>query len=149
MIDLFKKLFEVGGEQLAPPGPEQQRLAAAALMVEVAAIDEHFAESERTTLLGILRSKFSLDDAAVSALQQQAQDAQANASSLHDHTRIINEQFSAEQKSELIANLWQVAYADGELDKYEEHIIRRISDLLYVPHGEFIRAKLWARDQSA
>ena len=147
MIDFFKKIFEPDPEA-QPLEPEAQvRLAAAVMLVEVASIDNHFKEQEADALLQILAGRFQLSEEEVSALKEQAKDAQANASSLHDHTHIINEQFSDEQKRELIANMWQVAYADGELDKYEEYIIRRVSELLYVPHNDFIRAKQWARDE--
>ncbi|BFM06602.1 TerB family tellurite resistance protein [Halioxenophilus aromaticivorans] len=147
MIDFLKKIFEPETE--APIATEQQaRLAAAVMLVEVAAIDDHFQDSEAQALLQILTDRFALAADEVTLLQAQAKEAQANASSLHDHTRVINERFSDEQKQDLIANMWQIAYADGELDKYEEYIIRRVSELLYVSHSDFIRAKHWARDRA-
>jgi uncharacterized tellurite resistance protein B-like protein len=41
--------------------------------------------------------------------------------------------------------MWKVAYADGSVDKYEAHIIRRISDLIHLPNSQFVRAKQEAR----
>jgi uncharacterized tellurite resistance protein B-like protein len=58
----------------------------------------------------------------------------------------VNDHYSPGQKGELIAAMWQVAFADAELDKYEEHLIRRVAELIYVPHDEFIRSKVVARD---
>jgi len=146
MIDFLKKLLEPENDT-GPVDPQQQtRLAAAVMLVEVASIDNNFQPEEAKALVQILAGKFQLTAQEVEQLQNQATDARANASSLHDHTRIINDHFSAEQKVELIANMWQIAYADGKLDKYEEYIIRRVSELLYVPHNDFIRAKQWARD---
>lgn len=147
MIDFFKKIFEPGTETEVAT-EQQAQLAAAVMLVEVAAIDDHFQASEADALLKILAHKFQLSAQDVEQLQDQATLAQANASSLHDHTRVINERFSDQQKQDLIANMWQIAYADGELDKYEEYIIRRVSELLYVSHSDFIRAKQWARDQA-
>ena len=147
MIDFLKKIFEPENE--TPEATEHQaRLAAAVMLVEVAAIDDHVQEEESKALLDILAGKFQLSAEEVQELQNQAREAQANASSLHDHTRIINERFSDQQKQDLVANMWQIAYADGQLDKYEEYIVRRVSELLYVSHSDFIRAKQWARDQN-
>lgn len=146
MIDFLKKILEPE-PAVQVDAAQQTRLAAAVMLVEVAAIDSHFEDKEADALLQILTGKFQLSTDEVSQLQEQAKEAQANASSLHDHTRIINEHFSDSQKMELVANMWQVAYADGELDKYEEYIIRRVSELLYVSHNDFIRAKQWAKEQ--
>ena len=55
--------------------------------------------------------------------------------------RLINRHFSQEEKNHIVELLWEVAYADGELDKYEEHLVRKLADLIYVPHRSFIRAK--------
>ncbi|WP_317931575.1 TerB family tellurite resistance protein [Halioxenophilus sp. WMMB6] len=145
MIELFKKLFET------PTGTQTDthhrcQLAAAVLLVEVAAIDQNFQPAETTALMQILAGKFQLSETEVSDLESQARQAQATASSLHEYTRVLNEHFSDQEKIELVANMWQVAYADGELDKYEEYIIRRVSELLYVAHSDFIRAKHWARE---
>lgn len=148
MIDFFKKIFEPESATEAVDEQHQQHLAAAVLLVEVAAIDEHFAEAESKALMQILAGRFKLSDDEVQQLEQQAKQARSDASSLQAHTRIINEQFSDRQKMELVANMWQIAYADGELDKYEEYIIRRVSELLYVSHNDFIRAKHWARDEA-
>ena len=65
--------------------------------------------------------------------------------SLYDFTSEVNEKFSREKKCELVKLLWKVAYADGRVDKYEEHYIRKISDLLNLTHGDFIKAKIYAR----
>ena len=43
--------------------------------------------------------------------------------------------------------LWQVALADDYLDKYEESIIRKISDLIHLRHSEYIQCKSNARNQ--
>lgn len=148
MIDFLKSIFTQQDEQPGQDNQQQMQLAAAVLLVEVAAIDNHFADDESETLLHILKDKFRLPADAVTQLKEQASEARANASSLHDHTRIVHENFSLQQKIELVGNMWQIAYADGELDKYEEYIIRRVSELIYVSHNDFIRAKQWARDRA-
>ena len=62
-----------------------------------------------------------------------------------EFTRVINDHYGPGEKLTLIASMWQVAYADGDLDKYEEHLIRQVAELTYVPHQDYIRCKLDAR----
>ena len=66
--------------------------------------------------------------------------------SLYEFTRVINDHYSAEQKLRLIDAMWSVAYADNDLDKYEEHLIRQVAELTYVPHSDYIQSKLSARE---
>ena len=66
--------------------------------------------------------------------------------SLYEFTRVINDNYTPQQKLQLISAMWVVAYADGNLDKYEEHLIRRVAELTYVAHEDYIRAKLRAQD---
>ena len=75
---------------------------------------------------------------------EQASDRVDESTSLYEFTRVINDHYSAEQKLQLVSCMWQVAYADGNLDKYEEHLIRRVAELTYVPHQDYIRVKLEA-----
>ncbi len=149
MIEFLKSLFETDTSEQAPENHERQcRLASAALLVEVASIDNQFAESERNALLKILTKEFKLVGEELKEIEQLAIEKQSEASSLHEFTSLINDHFSVEQKIQLIVNMWRIAYADGELDKYEEYIIRRVSELIYVAHGDFIRAKQIARSES-
>ncbi|MDP4917912.1 MAG: TerB family tellurite resistance protein, partial [Haliea sp.] len=67
------------------------------------------------------------------------------ATSLYEFTRVINDYYGPEEKLALIASMWKVAYADGDLDKYEEHLIRQVAELTYVPHQDYIRCKLEAK----
>ena len=62
--------------------------------------------------------------------------------SFYEHTRILNDQLDYDQKKEVLNSVWAIAFADGEMDKHEEHLIRRIADLLYLNHKDFINAKL-------
>lgn len=81
------------------------------------------------------------------ALLDEALAVSKSANDMQQFTSVIHKHWSNEQKSGLLIALWRVAFANNELDKYEEHIIRRAADLLYMPHSEFIRTKLIARDQ--
>jgi uncharacterized tellurite resistance protein B-like protein len=84
---------------------------------------------------------FELSSAEVEELLKDAEDNADQATSTFEFTRVVKEYFDDAQRVELLLALWRVAYADGVLDKYEEHFIRKVSDLLYVSHSDFIRAK--------
>jgi len=146
MVGLFQKFFE----QLQDTPPEQPlsveqlHLATAALLTEVAAADGDFNETEMTTLQQLLKKRYSLSDDALTELTNLAKDQQQNATSLFEFTSLINLHCSAQEKYLLVEAMWEVAFTDGNVDKYEEHIIRRVADLIYVSHSDFIRAKMSA-----
>lgn len=123
--------------------PEHRlHLAAAALFVEVLRADGEFSTVERDTLLKALGEKFELPAAEAAELLALADATAQEAVGLHQFTSEINRRFTAEQKRRLIEYLWLVAHADGVLDYREEHVIRRVAELIHVPHSAFIAAKL-------
>ena len=117
-------------------------VASAALMIEVLLSDYERKPEEQKTLLRIVKESFSLDQATAEELLNQAEKAQQDATDYFRFTSQINDSCTPQEKVTLIENLWQVAYADGELHHYEEHLIRRIADLTHVSHMDFIAAKL-------
>ncbi|HSC69371.1 MAG TPA: TerB family tellurite resistance protein [Cellvibrio sp.] len=119
----------------------QKQLAVAALLVEVAMADHQFASQEIDNLSVILERKFSLAQDELADLINLAKNETNHATSLHQFTQLINQYCSTEEKFNLMKAMWEMAYSDGNLDKYEDYIIRKIADLIYVPHTEFIRAK--------
>lgn len=144
---LFKQLLD--GVNAAPASKHTTDLAAATLLVEVMRADLSIDDTERKAMREVLASLFtSLTTDEIQELIRQAETTAANANDLYQFTELVHQHFSADQKFELLTGLWQVAWASNGLDRYEEHIIRRISELLYVPHSEFIRAKLKARPNS-
>ena len=129
-----------------PLSEGQTRLASAALMVEIAQIDEDFSDTEIETLKSELARTYQLSDAEQAQLLDSAESEQEQAVSLHQFTSLLNQSLNHSQKFELLISLWRVAYADNELDKYEEHLIRRICELLYLSHSDFIKAKQKAKN---
>lgn len=121
-------------------------LASAALLLEIAYADHALHDDEIAAVKNKLKQFFSLDDTAVNELVDEAQRAHDDAVSLHPYVTLINEQCSAADKLKLLQALWQMAFADGELDRFEEHYIRKIAELLYVPHRGFIQAKRLAQE---
>ena len=124
---------------LAPgdaPAADELKLALAALLVEAAHSHDHFDEQERAVVARLLQRRFNLSPADARALLA-AGEAESNRSAELFHlTRIVNERLSAEQRVELIEMLWEVAYADGVLDEYEDSLLRRVGGLIYVPDRE-------------
>ena len=151
MFQILRDLF--GGEGAAPGGlrpsePEAFRLACAVLLVEVMRAEPDVTPVEREAVLAGLRKRFPLGDAELEHLVESAEEASRTASDFHRFTSELNDRLDAPQKAAIVETLWQVAYADGALGDHEQHLVSRIAGLLHVPHGEYIAAKLRAR-QSA
>ncbi|MFT6791956.1 MAG: putative tellurite resistance protein B-like protein [Cellvibrionaceae bacterium] len=125
------------------------QLAIAALLIETAIIDQNFDEEEWKKVKKIVVSDCQIDEKEADLLIRQAQEASADSASLFEFTQVINRQLDDRKKQTLVENLWRIAYADGELDKHEEHIIRRIADLIHLRHSDFIKAKISARDSAS
>jgi uncharacterized tellurite resistance protein B-like protein len=124
-------------------------VATAALLLEVARLEDGVGAAERDVVQRAVRAKFHLADADAEQLIALAEAEARNANDYWQFTSIINKRFTPRQKIRVIELLWEVAYADAELSRYEEHLIRKLADLLYVEHGDYIAAKLKARDAQA
>ena len=118
------------------------QLAAAALLIELSRADYQQDPEEQQAIEAALQKAFTLDDEYLQDLVRLAETENAQATSLYPFTSLINEQYTDQQRFDLVKMLWQVAIADGEISKYEDHLIRKIAELIYLPHSEFIRAKL-------
>ena len=149
MIGALKALFELPESDSAESRQRRLHLAAAALLIETARADFTQDASEEAALKKLLCSSLQLEQDQVQELLTQAAEQVDRSTSLYEFTRVINDHYSAEQKLQLISAMWAVAYADGNLDKYEEHLIRQVAELTYVPHQDYIRSKLEASDSAA
>lgn len=118
--------------------------ATAALLVEVMAADHEWDDVESGAIKSILIKQFSLSDEEAESLLSESTQNQQDANDLYQFTKVITEHFSHEQRYDMLVNLWKVAFADGQIDRYEEHMIRKIAELIYMPHSQYIRAKLQA-----
>jgi uncharacterized tellurite resistance protein B-like protein len=136
MFDEIKAWLEGGTTPQAPGAVDEVQLAAAALLVEAAHIDDHVDASERVAIDRILERRFKLTPESARALVAEAERVNERSSQLFRFTQIINERFSLEQRIELIEMLWEVVYADGTVDALEDTLLRRIGGLIYVPDRE-------------
>jgi len=121
---------ETGGRQ------EALQLALAALLIEAANSDDRFDQTERGVISRLLESRFSLSRSAAADLLAAGETAASESAELYHFTRIVNKRLSSEERVELIEMLWEVAYADGVLDEYEDSLLRRVGGLIYVPDRE-------------
>jgi uncharacterized tellurite resistance protein B-like protein len=121
---------------------DRLHLASAALMIELSKADYSIDDSELKKISSILQKKFDLPEDTLEELFDLAQQEAEDATSLYQFTSLINEAYEYPAKITLIQNMWEVAFADGNLDRYEEHLIRKVAELLYVSHSDFIKTKL-------
>lgn len=149
MIDWIEKFFKPAFERFEQKQPQMAlELATAVLLLEIARADHVVDEAEQARIRALLRERLSLCDEEIEVLVQQAAEEADRLVSLQHITRLMNERMSQQDKRRVIEMLWQVAYADGEKHHYEEHLLRQIAELLYVPHSAFIRARLLAEEQN-
>ncbi len=138
LLQQFPSVSSDGDADAAP-------MAAAMLLLEVAWADQNITEAEVETTRDAVQAMFKLTDEQVQALVDRAKSEHDTAISMYPFTRAVNDALSMEEKRQLILLLWRLAGSDSSIDVHEEYTIRRIADLLYVSHDDFIAAKLEAR----
>ena len=116
--------------------------ACAALLIETALADKVFNTEEIDSMKKTLREVYEIDEKDLDELISESEKKVSESTSLYEYTRLINDLCDYQDKLKLISNLWAIAFADKNLDKYEEYLIRKISDLLHVSHSDFIQQKL-------
>jgi uncharacterized tellurite resistance protein B-like protein len=150
MLKTLKDLFD----NLMPPpaGADVQadehalQLATAVMLVEVMRADATFHAGEREAVHAALREKFALTQDEAARLSELAEAAAHQATDLYTFTSRIDERFGMERKIRMIELMWRIAYADGHLSDHERHVMWRIADLLHVPQGAYVHARMRARD---
>lgn len=141
MLSKLQEFFSQKLHNEEKPLEQRLQLASAALLVELMLTDNQVKAEEERRISQILLQQFDISDQELNTLLTLAHNELKDSSDLYQFTRLINDHFSESEKYQLIVNLWEVAYADNELDKYEEHTIRKIADLIYIRHSDFIKAK--------
>ncbi len=117
------------------------RLATAVLMIDVARADHVFEESEFDRVLQLVENHFKLTPEQAAQLVNEASDRAEDLVSAYEFTEVLHKHLSDDEKARIVSLLWQIAYADGRLDKYEDSLVRKIGDLLYVSRGRAMRLK--------
>ncbi|HQR54619.1 MAG TPA: TerB family tellurite resistance protein [Burkholderiaceae bacterium] len=132
----------------AAPAPNERHtieLATAALLVEVARVDQGASADERAAVLRAVRGKFELTHEEAERLITLAEEEMKQASDYFQFTSLINRHFTQEQKQRVIELMWRVAYSDDNLSAHENHLMRKVADLLHITHGDYIAAKMRAQ----
>jgi len=149
MNKLIKKFFQPAFERFNEVQPSMAiDLATATLMVEVSKVDFSQDEAELQSIRQLLLSHLSLCEEEVDTLLASAHEEADRMVSLQHITRLMNEQLDQRAKARVIELMWLVAYADGEKHHYEEHLLRKVSDLLYLSHEDFIKARHLAEESA-
>ncbi|WP_373090805.1 TerB family tellurite resistance protein [Zhongshania sp.] len=141
MFEKLMQLFTITDDSTADDKMTLE-LVTAALLLEVSKADFQEDPAEIDKIRTILLQHFSVSLGDINAFINQARNTSADSTSLYPFTRYINDNCNNIEKYQLVLALWDVALEDGRIDKYEDHLIRKIADLIYLPHSEFIRAKL-------
>lgn len=121
------------------------QLATAVLLIEIMRSDADSTDDEQATILKILKERFQLSDTEVAQLSELGHQTAKAAHDFHQFTSLINRELELAEKIRIIEYLWQVAYADNQISAHENHLMRKMADLLYIPHGDYIAAKMRAR----
>ncbi|MCO6413796.1 MAG: TerB family tellurite resistance protein [Thiogranum sp.] len=137
--DFFRSHIEAGEDGVRDQ--HRLQLATAALLYEMLRADHDEHPEELVALERALKKTFSLDRDETRQLAKLAKREVAESVSLYQFTGLINRHFSPQEKVRVVEMLWQVAFADDRLDRYEEALVRKIADLIHVPHRDFIRAR--------
>ena len=123
-------------------------LAYAALLIEVVKSDYEIDERESKKVLEILNKKLNSNYDDLHQIMELAKNKSDEATSLYEFTRLINDEYVYEEKVEMIESMWNIAFSDQRLDKYEDYLIRKIAELTYVSHSDFIKSKLKVKERS-
>ena len=121
------------------------QLATAVLLIEIMRSDAESTDDEQTTILKILKERFQLSDAEVAQLSKLGHQTAKTAHDFHQFTSLINRELESSEKVRIVEYMWQVAYADSRISAHENHLMRRMADLLYISHADYIAAKMRAR----
>ncbi len=146
MIDLVKKLFE----KSTGPRPSDReranthdiRVATCALFLEMANIDGEFTDVERKNILSILKGNFQLSNEYADELLEASNEELKRSIDLWQFTNLINENYSEEEKIQIIEMVWSIIYIDGKLDQHEDYLVHKLAKLLRLSHRQLIDAKL-------
>ncbi|UCD67364.1 MAG: TerB family tellurite resistance protein [Betaproteobacteria bacterium] len=138
---------ETSGERASRKSQQVQQ-SVATLLYETARVDHEVRDEDLHVAEDCLRELFAMSTVQARTLLAHAAQLRHRPTSYHPLSKVINEHFSAEEKHRLVEYMWRVAHADREVDMYEDHLVRKIADLLYVPHRDFISAKHRARGKA-
>jgi uncharacterized tellurite resistance protein B-like protein len=153
MFEQLRKIFssedssqpKVSGKE--SPEKKKLQIATCAIFIEMAKSDDNCTDEERNEIVSIMQRTFDLEKEYADELIELAKSRLVQSISTYEFTEVINENFSSEEKFELIKNLWRLIYTDEKLDKYEDHLVKRLGTMLHLEHKDVIAAKLMVKEE--
>lgn len=144
MRDIMKRFFaRVPGEKTSDNRSVQEvRVATCALFLEMAHIDDTFTKEETEIILSILKEKYQLSDEYADHLLEEAERELKESIDLWQFAKLINDNYSIDEKMEVIKTLWEIVFVDGKMDRYENYLMHKVATLLRLSHEKLIDAKL-------
>jgi uncharacterized tellurite resistance protein B-like protein len=146
MLNSLKRFFSPsasnGAGDLGHDTEHDIRIATCALFLEMARIDETFTQDEMETVLSIMQEKYGLSSEYADALVAEADRELEQSVDLWQFARLINTNYSIDEKMEIIETLWRMVYVDGKMDEYEHYLMNKLKNLLRLSHDQLIGAKL-------
>lgn len=140
--NFLQEQFSLADQAGEDPEKHSLELATAVLAIEIARADEAVADEERHHIAEAVSRHFHLTTAEAQKIVELADEHTEQSVSLHEFTRTLNDSLNYEERIEIVRLLWEVAWSDNQIHKYEEYFMRKIADLLYVSHNDYIRTKL-------
>ncbi|HEY6626938.1 MAG TPA: TerB family tellurite resistance protein [Ignavibacteriaceae bacterium] len=126
---------------------KKYQVATAALLVEIAKADGDFSKDERKRIIDLMKKDFDLDDECVNELLALSEQKVKDSVSIYEFSSVINENFTQQEKLDLIKNLWRIIYEDGKLDSHEDRLIKIIGSTLNLEHKSIIAAKIFVKQE--
>jgi uncharacterized tellurite resistance protein B-like protein len=139
---IYKQFIQPTSDKTEKGSEHAIQVATASMLIEMMKADGKISEDEQKAVMQTIQSKFNLTDEETKSLKKLAEEKIRKATDYYEFTSLIHKGLSYEQKVEVIENLWEIALTDKHLDKHEEYVVRKIADLIYVEHKDFIEAKL-------
>jgi uncharacterized tellurite resistance protein B-like protein len=135
------------GSPVKPNNEKKIQIAACALLVEIGKADSNFTNEERKKIISIMKNTFNVEEDYVNELIELSEKNFDENESIYEYTTIINNNFTNDEKFELLKNIWRLIYTDDKLSRYEEHLVKMIGTLLNIEYSNIIGAKLLIKEE--
>jgi uncharacterized tellurite resistance protein B-like protein len=150
MLDIVKRFFNKEMEKDAnkemPETGHDLRIATCALFVEIAKIDDEFTDAEMEKIISVLKDTYELSREHADALVASAEKELEQSLDLWQFAKLINNNYSRNEKIEIVETLWRIVYVDGKMDEHEHYLMNKLKNLLRLSHDDLIKAKLKVKD---
>ena len=143
-MKLFNKLFPKLNDEVSNDNSsdtDQLQIATCILLIEVSKSDDDFDIQEQNKIKDLVKKKFNIPQEKIDSIFEYCNKEHDSMTSLYDWTEVINKECDYEQKCMIIGFMWDIAFIDSKIDKYEDFTIRKVADLIYVKHKDFIALK--------